>query len=53
MRLAPLVAARAAAGEILVSDGARGLLGALKLVPRGELPGEGTRILRAARADAE
>jgi serine/threonine protein kinase/pimeloyl-ACP methyl ester carboxylesterase/hemoglobin-like flavoprotein len=52
VRLAPLVAAQAAAGEILVSDGAGALLGgALKLAPRGELPGEGTQIY-AVRADA-
>jgi serine/threonine protein kinase/pimeloyl-ACP methyl ester carboxylesterase/truncated hemoglobin YjbI len=45
VRLAPLVAAQAAAGEILVSDSARALLGgALKLAPRGELPGGRTRI---------
>jgi len=51
-RLAPLVAAQAAGGEILVSDGAGALLGgALKLVPRGELPGEGTK-LHAVRTDA-
>jgi serine/threonine protein kinase/pimeloyl-ACP methyl ester carboxylesterase len=49
--LAPLVAAQAAAEEILVSDGARALLGgALKLAPRGALPGEGTPIF-AVRAD--
>jgi eukaryotic-like serine/threonine-protein kinase len=52
VRLAPLVAAQAAAGEILVSDGAAALLGgALELVPRGELPGERTR-LHALRGDA-
>jgi pimeloyl-ACP methyl ester carboxylesterase len=45
VRLAPLVAAQAAAGEILVSDGARALLGgALQLVPCGELPGDGTKL---------
>jgi len=51
VRLAPLVAAQAAAGEIMVSDGAKALLGgSLKLVPRGELPGEGTKIY-TVRAD--
>jgi serine/threonine protein kinase/pimeloyl-ACP methyl ester carboxylesterase/hemoglobin-like flavoprotein len=51
VRLAPLVAAQAAAAEILVNDGARALLGgALPLAPRGELPGEGTR-LHAVSAD--
>jgi eukaryotic-like serine/threonine-protein kinase len=50
VRLAPLVAAQAAAGEILVSDGARALLGGtLELASRGELPGEGTKI-HAVRA---
>jgi len=45
VRLAPLIAAQAAAGEILVSDGARALLGgAIKLAPHGELPGEGTKL---------
>jgi serine/threonine protein kinase/pimeloyl-ACP methyl ester carboxylesterase len=45
VRLAPLVAAQAAAAEILVSDGARALLaGSIKLAPRGELPGDGVRI---------
>jgi serine/threonine protein kinase/pimeloyl-ACP methyl ester carboxylesterase len=45
VRLAPLVTAQAAAGEILVSDGARALLGgAIKLVPHGEIPGEGTKL---------
>jgi len=53
VRLAPLVAAQAAAGEILVSDGARALLGsAIKLAPRGELPDDATRI-HAVAADAE
>jgi pimeloyl-ACP methyl ester carboxylesterase/hemoglobin-like flavoprotein len=51
VRLALLVAAHAAADEILVSDGARALLGgALKLAPRGELPDEGTK-LHAVSAD--
>jgi len=45
VHLAPLVAAQAAAGEILVSDGARALLGgAVKLEPRGRLPGDGARL---------
>jgi len=45
VRLAPLVATQAAAGEILVSDGARALLGgAGKFTARGELPGEATKL---------
>jgi serine/threonine protein kinase/pimeloyl-ACP methyl ester carboxylesterase/hemoglobin-like flavoprotein len=44
VRLAPLVAAQAVGGEILVSDGTRALLGgAVKLAPRGELP-DGTKL---------
>jgi class 3 adenylate cyclase len=44
VRLASLVVAQATAGEIVVSDGARALLGgAVKLVPRGELAGDGAR----------
>jgi pimeloyl-ACP methyl ester carboxylesterase/hemoglobin-like flavoprotein len=41
VRLARQIATQAAAGEILVSDPARALLGsAIQLAPRGELPGE-------------
>ncbi|HEX2692219.1 MAG TPA: alpha/beta fold hydrolase [Kofleriaceae bacterium] len=51
-RLALLVAAQAAGGEIVVSEGAAALLGgAFKLVPRGELPGEGGKIY-VVRSDA-
>jgi serine/threonine protein kinase/truncated hemoglobin YjbI len=40
VRNAPLIAARAAAGEIVVSDAVRALLGGtVKLAPRGELGG--------------
>ena len=39
-RLAPLIAAEAAAGEVLVGERARALLGsAFRVAPRGELPG--------------
>src|SRR6185295_13197463 len=51
VRTAPLIAARAAAGEIVVSDAARALLGgAVKLAPRGELGGA---RLHAVIGDAE
>jgi hypothetical protein len=40
VRTAPLIAARAPAGEIVVSDAVRALLGgSVKLAPRGELGG--------------
>lgn len=46
------IAAWAAAGEVLVSDGARALLGsAFRLAPRGEFSGDGAR-LHAVVADA-
>jgi serine/threonine protein kinase/pimeloyl-ACP methyl ester carboxylesterase/hemoglobin-like flavoprotein len=52
LRVAPLIAAQAAAGEILVSEGARALLaGANKLAPRGELS-DRTKI-HAVVADVE
>jgi len=45
VRIAPRIAAQAAAGEVLVSDAVRALDdGAIQLAPRGELPGEGAPI---------
>jgi hypothetical protein len=45
VRLAPAIAAEAAAGEILVCDGARALLhGAVRVALRGELTGHGIRF---------
>jgi hypothetical protein len=44
VRRAPLVAAHGAAGEILVDDAARALLGGAALAARGPLPGEATAI---------
>jgi pimeloyl-ACP methyl ester carboxylesterase/hemoglobin-like flavoprotein len=45
VRLAPAIAAQAAAGEVLICDGARALLhGAVRVAPRGELPGEGIEL---------
>ncbi len=45
LRLAPVIAAQAAAGEVLVCDGARALLrGAIRVAPRGELPGHAIQL---------
>jgi serine/threonine protein kinase/pimeloyl-ACP methyl ester carboxylesterase len=50
VRLAPQIAAQATAGEILVSDAVRALVGgAIPLAPRGELPG-GAAPIHAAVA---
>jgi eukaryotic-like serine/threonine-protein kinase len=52
VRLAPRVAAQAAAGEVLVSDAVRALLGgAIQLAPCGELPGDRTRIHAAVAGE--
>jgi serine/threonine protein kinase/pimeloyl-ACP methyl ester carboxylesterase len=45
VRIAPRIAAQAAAGEVLVSDAVRALVGgAIQLAPRGELAGEAAPI---------
>jgi class 3 adenylate cyclase len=52
VQVAPLIAARAAGGEVLASDGAGALLGAaFKLSPRGDLPGAATKP-HVVRVDA-
>jgi hypothetical protein len=52
VRLAPAIAAQAAAGEVLVSDAARALLrGAVRVAPRGELAGHGIRLHAVVAGD--
>lgn len=52
VRLAPRIAAQAAAGEVLVSDAVRALVGgAIQLTPRGELPDEAAPIHAAVAGD--
>jgi serine/threonine protein kinase/pimeloyl-ACP methyl ester carboxylesterase/hemoglobin-like flavoprotein len=52
VRLAPHIAAQAAAGEVLVSDPVRALLGgAIPLAPRGELAGDGTPLHAAVACE--
>src|SRR5262249_10822895 len=52
VRSAPLIAAEAAAGEILVSEAVRALRGGARLAPRGTLAGKGARI-HAVVSDGE
>ncbi|HEX3480450.1 MAG TPA: alpha/beta fold hydrolase [Kofleriaceae bacterium] len=52
VQLAPRIAAQAAAGEVLVSDAVRALVGgAIQLAPRGELPGEAAPIHAAVAGE--